>query len=172
MILEKNSKGIIVKGTSEREPTKHLNPKNFIGIDPDIIKNGFAVWNKKDQKLEVVTSLSFFRVMDELRKYDDLFTKKFEHYIVKIEGGWLSGNNNWHGGANYHIRQSIAKKVGQNHEAGRKIVEACIELDCPFEVVVPKPPIFAMEAYFQKVTGWRDRTNIDARSAARYVYGF
>lgn len=172
MILEQR-RGIIYAGTSEREPTKHLDPKYFIGIDPDIDKNGFAVYNKQRKKLEECTSLKYFDLLRKLQEYDKRFFDFNDHYIVKIEGGWLSKNNNWHGGGNnQYLRQRIANNVAQNHQAGKKIVEMCIEHDIPFQVVEPLTPIFNMEVYFRMITKWTGPTNKDSRSAARYVYGF
>lgn len=171
MILTKDKKGNIINGTSEIEPTKHLSARFYIGVDPDVKLNGFAVYDKRLKKLIECRTVDFFGLIPAINVYETEFTKNYNHYIVKIEGGWLRGSV-WHGGKGKSFTDRIARNVGENHQAGKKIIELCIEHDFPFEVVEPKPPIFAQAFYFEKVTGWKGSTNADARSAARYVYGF
>lgn len=69
-------------------------------------------------------------------------------------------------------RESIARRVGENHQTGKLIVEMFIHVGIPFQVVPPRKPIFEQEQYFKKITGWKERTNKDARSAANYCFGY
>lgn len=91
---------------------------------------------------------------------------------MHIEGGWLVDKSNFRKGGAPNVRERIAKNVGGNHEAGRKIVEMCIEYDFPFVVRNPISPKFKDERIFKMATGWKGRTNEDARSAANYVFGY
>jgi hypothetical protein len=170
MIIEKNKAGKIIRGISERDPERHLNPICYIGIDPDIDKSGFAFYSKPRKMLMECISLDYFELTQKLEHYDTYM----KNYIVHLEGGWLNRSNNWHSkpGDNWAKRQRISKNVGANHQAGLQIMKLLIHMDIPFIVVKPLKPIFDDENLFKKITGWHGRTNKDARSAARYVYGF
>lgn len=163
---------VIISGHCTKH-NKHTRPTYFIGIDPDIHSSGFAVYMKYNKKLLECSCFTFFDLQRKIMEYDENFFAKGETYIVHIEGGWLVQKSNFHTHTKSPAaRERIAKNVGSNHEAGRKIVEMCIEYEFPFIVRKPITPKFADERIFKMITRWEGRTNSDARSAANYVYGF
>lgn len=146
----------------------------YIGIDPDIDKSGFAIWDRKDQKLLSVTNDSFFGMVEtihSLRQENDIH--------ITIEAGWLIPKSNWrddkkliakYGAARASkIQQNIAKKVGVNHSPGILLEQMCKRYLIPHRLVKPKGKLDAPT--FQMITCWNKRTNQDARDAAMLVFG-
>lgn len=166
--------------------------KLFIGIDPDTNKSGVAAWDGKELKLY---NLTFFELYDFLKDiamlnpigvsnsgipimpYDDAPVLK-----VIIEAGWLNEKANWHYLGSYttknnapiNNRISYAAKsganVGANWETGKKIAEMCEYLGIEYEL--KRPQSSKVDAkYFEKLTGYKGRTNAETRDAAMLVFG-
>ena len=76
---------------------------NYIGIDPDVEKNGVALVERKTKKLEV-TTLTFSELMDYISFIKRVSESDGCTYRVVIEAGWLN-KSNWH----LHRGFSIAK---------------------------------------------------------------
>ena len=136
--------------------------KLYIGIDPDVSKSGFAVWQNKEYK-----ELSCYYLPDLLltltayhREYD---------VLVRLEAGWLSKGLNWHKGG-----LGSANKVGRNHEIGRQIEKYCIKCDIPYALVKPLGYSSYNHGLFCKTTKWpvKQKTNPETRVAGMLVYGF
>ena len=102
----------------------------IIGIDPDTKESGIAIYDKTAKELEV-RSLSFFNLLDYLRD------NSADIELVKIEGGWLNKKSNFRFTKSKGIGENIAKKVGSNHETGKKIVEMCEYLKINHSIVKP-----------------------------------
>lgn len=121
-----------------------MDSKNLIvGIDGDIEKNGLAIYNKKTKELKY-SSIDFF----DLLKW--LIENKSEITQVKIEASWKISKSDFHSSipkkslyAYYevlkysNISASIGKKVGANHEIGRKIEQFCIRESIPYKLSMP-----------------------------------
>ena len=136
----------------------------YIGIDPDTDKSGVAVWNSKEKTLEVKT-MRFFELMDWLKGSIN------SNCIVIIEAGWLNKKSNFHDRA-YQSKaagESIAKRVGANHEAGRKIVEMCEYLNIGYQLVIPKVRKTTSEQ-FEYITGMKVK-NQEMIDAGMLVFG-
>jgi hypothetical protein len=142
--------------------------KIYIGIDPDTVKSGVAVWQSQSGKL-IVSALSFFKLFDLLSDFKKCPDGKIEKVI--IEAGWLNAKSNFHFKAHQTkaAGERIAKNVGANHETGKKIMEMCEYLGLTYELVVPKKSKTSPE-YFEKITGKSVR-NQDMIDAAMLVYG-
>lgn len=180
MKIETTTNGVILSGTAERDINRRTYDF-YIGIDPDLKESGVAVWYKKRKQLLQCTTHGFFSLYDYLKNFTAHFLNfKNETFIVHIEGGWLNEKSNFHSKerqAAFSLKEKrtgerIAKNVGNNHAVGLLIVEMCIHLDLSFVVRKPHTPIFKDEIKFKAITGWQQRTNADARSAASYVYSF
>lgn len=102
----------------------------IIGIDPDTDKNGVSIWEKDNTTLEV-RSLDFFQLQDYLRE------QKEQIKIVKIEAGWLNKISNFRKSKSKAISDSIARKVGENHQAGKNIEKLCQNLQIDYRLVKP-----------------------------------
>jgi hypothetical protein len=136
----------------------------YIGIDPDIDKNGVAIWDSEKKQFDSIAVLDFW---DLISVFIDLKFWAYETHVI-IEAGWLIKKSNWHGGRGV-MAQRIAKNVGMNHQVGILLAEYCERYDIPYELVKPKGKIKADT--FKKLTGWPERTNQEKRDAAMLVFG-
>ncbi len=140
----------------------------YIGIDPDVDKSGFAVWNKPAQKFESIEALglaeimSFFQVM------------KISIEIVVIEAGYMNkGNRHTFKGQSVAAAAKTGENVGRNHQRGMDIVEILEWMRIPYRLQKPITPNKWKDdaAYFKTITGWHGKTNPEKRDAAMLVYG-
>jgi hypothetical protein len=131
----------------------------YIGIDPDIEKCGYAVWDKSDKSIECRT-LNIAELIADLKLY------MVPVYVV-LEAGWLISKSNWHGKSGV-VAQRIAKNVGENHAAG-KIIEQFLKYH-NFSYTLVKPKGKVDSKTFEKITGIK-RSNQDVRDAVMLVYG-
>lgn len=138
-----------------------------IGIDPDTIKSGYAEWDV-EQRLLTVSSYTFFEIFDLLQSSVE------EILLVRIEAGWLNKKSNFHGryGQSKAVGEKIAKSVGSNHEAGKKLVEMCDYLNIPYELVKPLGTKGIDSKKFNSITKFKGRTNQDMRDAGMLVFKY
>ncbi|AXY56617.1 hypothetical protein CDG60_08575 [Acinetobacter chinensis] len=134
----------------------------IIGIDPDLEKSGVAILGKT---LEL-KNLNFAETVELFRTQQDLIRK------VVIEAGWLNRKSNFHG----YSKQSksagerIAKNVGENHATGKLLAEMAQSLG--LAVVLVKPVRSKLNAEdFNRITGWRGRSNQEQRDAGMLIHG-
>lgn len=141
--------------------------KVFIGIDPDVEKNGVAF--KQGEVIEL-SNLTFFQLFDYLKFAKSKKTEDQEVLII-IEGGWLN-KGNWHtkkkGSA--ALNAKIGSHTGANHETGRKIVEMVEYLELPYKVTRPSKSKIKANV-FHKITGVIGRTNQEQRDAFMLIFG-
>ena len=145
---------------------------NIIAIDPDVAKSGVAHLQTSTRKLEV-TNLDFGTLLDYLQHAKSDHIKADDKLVVVVEAGWLI-RSNWHlrRGDNARIASAKGNSAGRNHETGRKIVEMCKHYG--LEVVEHLPLRKCWRGKDSKITqdelealtGFRGRTNQDARDAA------
>lgn len=131
----------------------------YIGVDPDIDKCGYAVWDTEDKSIE-------HRTMSIVELFEDFKLWNVKIHVV-LEAGWLINKSNWHGKTGV-VAQQIAKRVGENHACG-KIIEQYLKYHkISYQLVKPKGKIDAK--VFEKITGIK-RSNQDVRDAVMLVYG-
>lgn len=149
--------------------------KIFVGIDPDIKKNGVAFWYKDAKRLEL-ENLTFFELFDVIKNL-----KTRNQISVIIDAGWMNQKTNfrqkyfdkkskkW---VDYRtgVKEKMSSDTGANHETGRKIAEMCDYLGVPYEFHRPTETKLNKEA-FAKITGYAGRTNQDKRDAGMLVFG-
>ena len=111
--------------------------KTVIGIDPDSVKSGVAVINNTDKTIKTY-SLKFFELLEFLGSF-----KSDKEALVNIECGFLNKKSSWHKAASVNISANIAKKVGQNHQTAKLIVEMCEYLDINFRERMPLKKIWS-----------------------------
>lgn len=138
--------------------------KIFIGIDPDVEKNGVAIWYPKTKQLEL-NNLKFFDVFELIKAM-----KIRNEIIVTIDAGWLNKSNFHVIGTNKNVNGKIGERVGANHETGRKIAEMCDYLGVAYELHRPTRSKVNKEV-FKQITGYKGRTNQETRDAGMLVYG-
>lgn len=138
-------------------------PLYILGIDPDINKSGYSCWDSNKKKLDRITNLSFWDIIEDLNSY------RCPIHVV-IEAGWLINKSNFHKSQGQFQREKIAKNVGQNHQIGILIAEYCKRNSISYELVKPKGKL--KKEAFKHLTKWDERTNQDSRDAAMLVFGW
>ena len=148
---------------------KHL----YIGIDPDVEKSGFAIWNKPEQRFEKITSLILPDLLDTIIELRESIA------LVVVESGFLN-KSNWH---LYRVPKKAkvknpiahAAKTGENtgrgHQRAMDIVELMEWLKIPYRLQKPLSPNTWKddEKMFQKITGTKGG-NSEKRDAAMLVF--
>mgnify|MGYP000863314858 CR=1 FL=1 len=140
----------------------------FIGIDPDVDKNGVAYYVRQTKTLELA-NLTFFQLFDYLKFAKE--NKDTNTLTIVIEAGWLN-KSNWHK-VQYgtsSINAQIGQRTGANHEVGRKITEMCVYLGIDYKLVKPTKTKTTQDV-FKKLTNIVGRTNQEQRDAAMLVFG-
>ena len=144
----------------------------LIGIDPDTVKNGVAIWDTKAKSFVKITSLSLFDIIEFLSENRTLIKK------VIIEGGWLN-KSNWHTHKTQSVKTQIeiGRRTGMNHQRGLDISELVEGLSISFDIVPPMgnakfPNTWKKSARnFKAITGYAGVTNPEERDAAMLVFG-
>ncbi|MBR8725513.1 hypothetical protein ACTMKN_11015 [Bacteroides pyogenes] len=149
---------------------------NIIAIDPDREKSGVAFLKPSIRQIEV-SNLAFPALLDYLQYAKEKAGVAKETLVVVVEAGWMVRKSNFHEAQGCRA-EKIAKDVGANHEAGRKIIEMCKHYR--IEVVQHPPLIKCWKGKDRKITheelvsftGLIGRTNQDARDAALLAWSF
>ncbi len=139
--------------------------KIFVGIDPDIDKSGFAIWNKTQKSL-TLKAYPFWELVNQLYSLH-----KSHDLEVRIEAGWLIKKSNWHGKykQSKSTGENIAKKVGMNHQVGILIKEFCDFKGIKYSLIKPQGKLNSDS--FKKITKYNKQSNQEKRDAAMLVYG-
>lgn len=162
--------------------------KYIIGVDPDLYKSGFAVYDTERMELVECASYEYEDLIEKLLVYKGL------HSLIRLEAGWLVKKSNWQSrqAISYNalkqsglnpdaawnksciIAQRQSKNVGENHASGKLIQRHLEKHGYQFELVKPcgASSFFKDTVFFKKQTGWSKRTNNDARSAAALCYKY
>ena len=142
----------------------------YIGIDPDIDKNGVAFVEVETRRCEV-SSLTFPELMDYLAFVVQRHEETGQTVTVVVEAGWLEESN-------WHLRQkgvawaaSVGRAVGRNHQAGIIIADMAEHIGLP--VIRQRPLRKCWRGKDRKIThaelaaftGIMGRTNQEERDA-------
>ena len=142
-------------------------PNLYVGIDPDMVKSGLAVWDG--------TQLTELLAFDFWTTVQWLLDNRADIKMIKIEGGWLN-KTNWHTTPKQGVQglAEIGRRVGMNHQTGLLLTEFLERFNFPFQVVKPlKNNWWADDKMkqFNRVTGWTGLSNPEKRDAAFLVFG-
>jgi len=142
-----------------------MNAKIIIGIDPDIYKNGVAVYDTEEKDIEL-KCLKFWDLIQE-----------FESYLVPIhvvlEAGWLIKKSNWHNeNKGSRVSSNIGKKVGQNHAVGQLLEQYLKFKNISYELVKPQGKV--KNDYIQRLfrNMPKKTTNQEERDALKLLIKF
>lgn len=145
----------------------------YIGIDPDVDKNGVALLDLSTRKLEI-KQLPFARTIAYIHQAFDYAKLHDYGFKVVIEAGWYN-TGNWHLRA-YEGRASAAQigvKQGRNEQTSRLIGEMCGYYIIPYEFKRPLPKFWVghdrkiTTEELEIVTGQKiSRCNQEGRDAA------
>ena len=143
----------------------------FVGIDPDTDRSGLAVYDAENKCLVKLCCMRFFEMLEFFQAQEPYFAEKV---FCRIEAGWLHDKSNFHSrrGQSKEAGERIAKNVGANAEAGRKIGEMCEYLGFDYDLVKPLGTKIICHKTFVRMTGWKGRTNQEMRDAAMLVWEF
>lgn len=154
------------------QPTK---ARYAVGIDPDIERSGYAVYDRAERKLVTVTTLSITELVNQVQQ----ITPGTATFYV--EAGWL--NKGYHHYASLPTNlQSWSQKsrdaylircgvdVGRNFGSGQTIVDLLRGKGHPVHEIRPQSAKWTAKTLLL-VTGWKSRTNQDARDAAKLCFG-
>lgn len=136
--------------------------KIIIGIDPDAVKNGIAVF--EEGKLVLCESMTIMQFIE--------FCNSNEHNDVQLHIEDVNGNRcssfNWRPQDSKYVKAKKSESVGKCKHAQMVIEEIAYHFG--FEVVKhrvsSKWKSQAQKKEFELVTGWTGRSNEDSRSAA------
>lgn len=140
--------------------------KLLIGIDPDLIKSGVALYYKESKKLDLQLR-DFFSLINLLESIECC---GYEVEVV-IEAGWLnpSANHHSHPLQSKAVGERIAKNVGENAAVGKLIEQFCIQKNLKHRLYKPTKSK-TTPVMFNKITGL-DVKNQEMIDAAMMVYG-
>lgn len=138
--------------------------KLFIGVDPDVNKNGVGFYYKDSKRLEL-ENLRFFALFDAIKQFKTRY-----NITVIIDAGWLNKSNFHVTGTNKNVNGKIGERVGANHQCGKLIAQMCEYLGVNYELHRPTRSKVNKEV-FEQITGYKGRTNQETRDAGMLVYG-
>jgi hypothetical protein len=140
--------------------------KLIIGIDPDSVKNGIALYeNGKLGALHSFTTIQFY-----------LFCEEFKGDIDSVHLENVNGNScssfGWKSLPNAMVKAKYSESVGKCKHAQQEIERICehFKIKIVLHKVSSKWKNKAGKAEFERYTGWAGRSNEDTRSAA--YFGF
>ncbi len=144
-------------------PPVDINPNAIrIGVDPDVDKSGFAVYDPSVDKFPELYSYDLIDLFEELKK----FSKKKVEIVVILEAGWLISSTNFNGGG---LRG--AQHVGRNHQVGREIEKACIKFGIKYVLRRPRGYSSYKHTTYCALTKHKGkRTNEDTRVAGLFAF--
>ncbi len=149
----------------------------YIGIDPDVEKNGIALLDTETRTLDI-RCLPFPQTLDYLKQAQAYATENNIPYKVIIEAGWMN-QGNWHL-QHYDGRAASAAKgvaQGRNEQTSRLLGEMCNHYGIPYEHKRPLVKCWKgkdrkiTHEELQRVTGQKiGRCNQEGRDAALLVW--
>lgn len=133
----------------------------LIGIDPGV-NTGFAVWDKRKQKLIEVKSLGFHQAQEAVNNYHQKYGKGL---FVRVEDARL---RKWFGNKGREVLQGVGSVKRDSQLWSEFLQMKQIE----HQMIHPITGATKLNAErFKALTGWKERTNEHARDAAMLVVG-
>lgn len=140
--------------------------KFYIGIDPGT-KTGICIYSKEDKQIRRLDCIKIHEAMETVKFWHAAWPGKV---FVRFEDA--------------RLRKWIPMQKTETAERGRREGAGSVKRDCSiwedylksigvaFEMVAPKNNKTKVTAdYFQKLTGWKGRTNEHERDSAMLVIG-
>ena len=145
--------------TKELKAQKHY----FIGIDPDVDKNGVAIVERETRNLECA-AMTFADTLGYLEWVAQRSAEVGTSVKVYVEAGWMC-RTNWHLSKWDNRGQVVAKGVsqGRNEQVSRLLGEMCAHYEMDWQFIKP----------FRKVWQGKDRkiTHAELCAVTGMVYG-
>jgi hypothetical protein len=142
--------------------------KTYIGIDPDVDKNGVAI---KINKEFLLYNFELFYLYEFLKKSKENLKIVGYEIVVYVECGFLNkGNRHTQADKSIEFNGKISERVGANHEIAKKICEMCEFLELEYKQIRPTQTK-TNSTFFQQLTGFTKRTNQEQRDALMLIWG-
>lgn len=139
----------------------------YIGIDPGV-NTGFAVWNKAEQKLEMLDTMTITQAMKTVEDFNGVLDEETDTEYKVVVFMEDARQRNWFGNAGREKLQG-AGSVKRDCAIWETF---CQEADIELRKIAPKNNYTKLSAeQFRKLTGWKGRTSEHARDAAMLVFG-
>ena len=142
-----------------------------VGIDPGLNRNnGYAVWDIKNQLFAQILAMSFWELAGIIQD-TAIYNKHKYHFFLENPAGnkpvWIQAK----GGKN--VAGKIAQNVGMNKAVGILWAQLFEQKKLSYTLVTPKKSSLTKmgKEQFQKLTGYKTRTNEHSRDAAMLVFG-
>jgi hypothetical protein len=145
-------------------------------VDPDLEKSGVAILDVKEKNVRIARSVRTVQLLLDLQFIVNKgrvssMVPVDDRPLLVVEAGWMVKDVNFHGTKGARRAQRVAHDVGENHAAGKLIVEFArlIGLTVIEHYPLKKSwlgkdgKITARE--LESLTGYRERTNQDVRDA-------
>ena len=144
-----------------------MKDKIYIGIDPGET-TGIAVWNSSKKKFIEFKGLKFWDAI----KY---VTEHLDDYDVKLIIENPNMNKAMHlstikGSKSEAMTLNIAQKVGMNKRDAKLWIDYCKFMQVSFHTVKPIRRKLDSDM-FNRLTGWKERSNQHSRDAGMLVFG-
>lgn len=136
----------------------------YVGIDPDVEKSGFAIWDTSRKRFLNITELNFFDTLETLLK--------LKPNKIIIEAGFLIPKKNWHKADSKGSSDTIAYQVGRNQQIAYLLGEFCERNKLNYQFVPPKGKL--TKEIFKQYTGiqFKHNSDQDKIDAAMLVFGY
>jgi hypothetical protein len=148
----------------------------IIGIDPDVDKSGIANLDTDTRDI-VVSKLDFPNLIDYLLLANRVSKANNKTMIVVVEASWLVSKSNYH--AHYgRAGDAISRKVGENHQTGKLIIEMCKHHGIEVEAMYPLKKMWRgrdgkiTAEELRQVCGVKHQTNQEMRDACLIAWCF
>lgn len=139
----------------------------YIGIDPGV-NTGFAVWNKTEQKLDMVDTMTITQAMKTVEDFNGVLDEETDTEYKVVVFMEDARQRNWFG-------QSGREKLQGAGSVKRDCAiweTFCQEAGIELRKIAPKNNYTKLSAeQFRKLTGWKGRTSDHGRDAAMLVFG-
>ena len=147
---------------------KKINATYFVGIDPDVKKSGLAFYNNGNLvELKNLDLMEFYYLCENIAEHGDYNNPTF---IIE-DGNLISGLYNRNKKGNAAVQHKISEYIGANKQRATDLIQ--IAKSFGIKVIAKKPRKgnwSDKKEMFEKVTGWKGRSNPETRSAAFFAY--
>lgn len=154
----------------------------IVGIDPDLVKSGYAVWSKKEKRIIEYGTYSLPEMIEQ-RVKPLIATHGIDKVKFLVEAGWINVKSNFRlVGVKSEMSDKVSKDVGQNQGTGKQIVAYLEYLGCNVSIVKPtlkggdkKGSSYTPQGKrnFEKTYGFKvGQINDEERDAIAVCYGY
>ena len=143
-----------------------MKSKFTIGIDPDTKKSGVAIYH--EGKLLDLKNLDLIQFYKFCENANMIF--QFPTFIIEY-GNLISGLYSRNRNSNKSIQHKISEHVGGNKQRAKDLIEIAEHFQIKVIRKKPRKGNWSnKKAMFERVTGWKGKSNPETRSAAFFGY--